>query len=144
VARTDSGFTPEVAIDGEPTPAEALSGGERTSLALAFRLALATVVRTLGNVRLESLLLDEPTDGFSAEQVVRMGELLEELGLPQVVVVSHEAQLASIADRVVRVRKDAGRSKLEPGDGDPREEAERPPSEASPGRPRSARRRPAT
>ena len=113
VARTDVGFTPEVMIDGEPTPAEALSGGERTALALAFRLALATVVRSLGEVRLETLLLDEPTDGFSSEQVVRMGELLGELELPQVVIVSHESQLAGIADRTVRVRKEDGRALLE-------------------------------
>ncbi|MGP8077290.1 MAG: AAA family ATPase [Thermoplasmata archaeon] len=113
VARTDVGFTPEVMIEGEPTPAEALSGGERTALALAFRLALATVVRSLGQVRLETLLLDEPTDGFSSEQVIRMGELLGELALPQVIIVSHEGQLASIADRTVRVRKLDGRAVLE-------------------------------
>lgn len=113
VARTDASFTPEVTIEGEPTPAEALSGGERTSLALAFRLALASVVRSLGAVRLETLLLDEPTDGFSSEQVVRMGELLEELGLPQVLVVSHESQLTGIADRTVKVVKVEGRSTLE-------------------------------
>ncbi|MFY9716887.1 MAG: hypothetical protein WAK40_03000, partial [Thermoplasmata archaeon] len=113
IAQTDVGFTPEVMIDGEPTPAEALSGGERTALALAFRLALASVVRSLGDVRLECLLLDEPTDGFSAEQVIRMGELLGELSLPQVVIVSHEGQLASIADRTIRVRKIDGRTVLE-------------------------------
>jgi exonuclease SbcC len=112
VATTDSAFTPQVAIRGEETPAEALSGGERTSLALAFRLALSATVRALGEVRLESLLLDEPTDGFSSEQVVRMGELLEELALPQVVVVSHEAQLAGIADRTVRIVKRDGRSMI--------------------------------
>jgi exonuclease SbcC len=112
VARTDVAFTPAVTIEGEWTPAEALSGGERTSLALAFRLALATVVRAMGSLRLETMLLDEPTDGFSPEQVVRMGELLEELALPQVVVVSHESQLAAIADRVVRVEKQEGRSVL--------------------------------
>jgi len=121
VAQTDVGFTPEVMIDGEPTPAEALSGGERTALALAFRLALASVVRSLGDVRLETLLLDEPTDGFSAEQVVRMGELLAELALPQVVIVSHESQLAGIADRTIRVRKVDGRAELE---GDRADDAE--------------------
>jgi exonuclease SbcC len=112
VARTDVAFTPAVAIEGEWTPAEALSGGERTSLALAFRLALAQVVRSLGNLRLETILLDEPTDGFSPEQVVRMGELLAELELPQVVLVSHEDELAGIADRVVRVVKIDGASVL--------------------------------
>ncbi len=112
VARTAPDFTPEVAIDGEPTPAEALSGGERTSLALAFRLALASIVRSLGAVRLETLILDEPTDGFSSEQMVRLGELFEELGLPQVILVSHESQLASIADRSLRVVKTNGRSSV--------------------------------
>jgi DNA repair protein SbcC/Rad50 len=110
VARTDVAFTPAVAIDGEWTPAEALSGGERTSLALAFRLALAEVVRTLGHLKLDTILLDEPTDGFSPEQVVRMGELLDALALPQVVLVSHEEALSGIADRVIRVEKSQGRS----------------------------------
>jgi len=46
-----------------------------------------------------------------------MGELLEELALPQVILVSHESQLAAIADRVVRVQKVDGRSLLEEGNG---------------------------
>jgi len=112
IVRTDAAFTPAALIEGEWTPAEALSGGERTSLALAFRLALAHVVRALGSLRLDTMLLDEPTDGFSPEQVIRMGELLEELALPQVILVSHEAQLAAIADRVVRVEKVNGSSVL--------------------------------
>jgi DNA repair protein SbcC/Rad50 len=115
VARTDVAFTPAVSIEGEWTPAEALSGGERTSLALAFRLALAQVVRSLGNLHLDTILLDEPTDGFSPEQVVRMGELLDALALPQVVLVSHEDELAGIADRVVRIEKVEGRSVLRAG-----------------------------
>jgi len=129
-ARTDASFTPEVMIAGEATPAEALSGGERTSLALAFRLALASVVRSLGAVRLETLLLDEPTDGFSSEQVVRMGELLEELALPQVVVVSHESQLTGIADRTIRVTKRDGRSALELDRADAAAPSEEGPGEA--------------
>jgi DNA repair protein SbcC/Rad50 len=143
-ARTDVSFTPEVTIAGQATPAEALSGGERTSLALAFRLALASVVRSLGTVRLQTLLLDEPTDGFSTEQVVRMGELLEELALPQVVLVSHENELAGVADRTVRVVKVDGRSTLElDGSSDVREEvpAEDPGTEAPSPRPARSRRR---
>jgi DNA repair protein SbcC/Rad50 len=115
IARCDAAFSPAVEIDGEWTPAEALSGGERTALALAFRLALGQVVRGAGRLKLESLILDEPTDGFSPEQVVRMGELLDGLGLPQVLLVSHEVQLAAIADRVVRVQKEGGRSVLQAG-----------------------------
>lgn len=111
-ARVGAGFDPTVLIDGEWTPAEALSGGERTALALAFRLALGRVVRTMGALRLETLILDEPTDGFSPEQVVRMGELLRSLALPQLILVSHEGQLSAVAGRVVQAVKDGGRSEL--------------------------------
>ncbi len=111
-ARIDATFLPVVLINGAWTPADALSGGERTSLALAFRLALGRVVRTLGNLRLDTLILDEPTDGFSPEQVVRMGDLLEDLGLPQVILVSHEFELSSVADRVFETRKIDGISSI--------------------------------
>ncbi|HEV2519181.1 MAG TPA: SMC family ATPase [Thermoplasmata archaeon] len=116
VARSDPRFNPSVEIDGELTPPEALSGGERTALALAFRLALGEVVRSLDRLNLSTLILDEPTDGFSPEQVQRMGELLSELAIPQVILVSHEAALNGVADRVVRVRKVAGASELEGDD----------------------------
>ncbi|MGA8663938.1 MAG: SMC family ATPase [Thermoplasmata archaeon] len=112
VAVTDSTFSPAAEIRGVETPAEALSGGERTSLALAYRLALSRVVRSLGSLRFDALLLDEPTDGFSPEQVQSMGQLLEELRLPQVILVSHERELEAIADRVVRVEKEDGASVL--------------------------------
>lgn len=124
LAVTDSGFSPAAEIRGVWTPAEALSGGERTSLALAYRLALARVVRSAGHLRLDSLLLDEPTDGFSPEQVQSMGQLLEELGLPQVLLVSHERELESVAQRVVWVEKAEGRSVLRgPGTGSPADDA---------------------
>ncbi|MCI4369448.1 MAG: hypothetical protein L3K09_07805, partial [Thermoplasmata archaeon] len=140
VARSGAGFTPSVDLDGEPTPAEALSGGERTALALSFRLALGHVVRSAGRLRLETLLLDEPTDGFSPEQVQRMGELLKEVAIPQVILVSHEAGLAGFADRVVRVEKHDGVSKLLIGpDGD--EEPSGPPGERE-GNSGPTRRRP--
>ncbi|HXQ49273.1 MAG TPA: SMC family ATPase [Thermoplasmata archaeon] len=122
VAVTDSSFSPAAEIRGVWTPAEALSGGERTSLALAYRLALARVVRSAGHLRLDSLLLDEPTDGFSPEQVESMGQLLEELALPQVLLVSHERELESVAQRVVWVEKENGHTTLRgPGTGVPAE-----------------------
>ncbi len=115
-ARVDDSFAPWVDIAGQATPAEALSGGERTALALAYRLALGRTVRDAGRLALETLILDEPTEGFSQEQTLRMGDLVEGLGLPQVILVSHERQLEGIADRVVRVRKKDGVSMIEEGD----------------------------
>ncbi|HKV90699.1 MAG TPA: hypothetical protein VJQ43_05840, partial [Thermoplasmata archaeon] len=113
LARCGPSFVPYAEIDGEYTPAEALSGGERTALALAFRLALGEVVRSTSRLRLDTIILDEPTDGFSPEQVGRMGELFESLPWGQVIVVTHEVGLGAIADRAVRVRKTAGGSVLE-------------------------------
>ncbi len=114
-ARVDEAFAPWVDVAGEATPAEALSGGERTALALAYRLALGRTVREAGHLRLDTLILDEPTEGFSQEQTLRMGDLLETLGLPQVLLVSHEAQLEGVADRVLEVRKQDGLSRIEEG-----------------------------
>ncbi len=112
-ARVGAAFDPTVLINGAWTPAEALSGGERTALALAFRLALGRVVRTMGSLKLDTLILDEPTDGFSPEQIVRMGELLRSLALPQLILVSHESQLSAVADHVRQTIKNYGRSEIE-------------------------------
>lgn len=140
-ARVDETFAPWVDIAGEPTPAEALSGGERTALALAYRLALGRMVREAGRLALETLILDEPTDGFSQEQTLRMGDLLEELGLPQVILVSHERQLEGIADRVIRVRKIAGLSSVEEVAPGPERSAEPLPESSAPPTAPTPRRR---
>lgn len=110
--RVDERFAPSVDVGGEETPAEGLSGGERTALALAYRLALGRVVRDADRLALDTLILDEPTEGFSHEQNLRMADLLESLGLPQVILVSHERQLEGVADRIYRVEKAGGTSRL--------------------------------
>ncbi|MEM0129358.1 MAG: SMC family ATPase [Thermoplasmata archaeon] len=138
-ARIDPTFTPSVLIQGADTPAEALSGGERTGLALAYRLALGRLVRTLGRIRLDLLMLDEPTDGFSPEQITRMGELLDLIDIPQVLLVSHEFALASVAEHVIEVRKVDGRSVLSVARS-PGPPAEGPEEAARPGRARGSRR----
>ena len=140
-ARVDETFAPWVDIAGQSTPAEALSGGERTALALAYRLALGRMVREAGRLALETLILDEPTDGFSQEQTLRMGDLLEELGLPQVILVSHERQLEGIADRVIRVRKSGGLSSIEEVASGPEPAETSPPGSATPRPTPSPRRR---
>ena len=58
-------------------------------------------------------VLDEPTDGFSKEQLSRVGELLRELDCEQVVLVSHERELESCADQVYEVVKDGTVSRIE-------------------------------
>lgn len=50
-----------------------LSGGERTSIALAYRLAFNTIVREVSFEKpIDLLILDEPTEGFSKEQLFKL------------------------------------------------------------------------
>ncbi len=113
-ARLDESFSPIVQQQGYDVEFEHLSGGERTACALAYRLALTKAVNELvSGVRTKGILvLDEPTDGFSAEQLDRMREVLQRLGLPQIIIVTHEALLKGMADRALQVLKRDGVSRV--------------------------------
>jgi len=114
VVRVKEDFTPVFERQGFEQAYEALSGGERTSMALAYRFALNSVVRESIMAQPELVILDEPTDGFSKEQVYKMRGLLEELGSRQVILVSHEKELESMADHLFRVEKRNGTSVVTP------------------------------
>jgi len=106
-ARLDETFTPIVTQNGFDTEIEHLSGGEKTACALAYRLALNKTINSLiSGIKTKNLLiLDEPTDGFSAEQLDKMRDVLDQLSLQQVIIVSHEQKIESFADHIVRVAK---------------------------------------
>jgi len=105
--RLDETFTPLIQQNGYDIEVDHLSGGERTACALAYRLALNKTINSLINTikTKDLLILDEPTDGFSAEQLDKMKDVLDELSLRQIVIVSHEQKIESLADMVLRVQK---------------------------------------
>ncbi|MBW2967640.1 SMC family ATPase [Candidatus Woesearchaeota archaeon] len=107
-ARLDEEFTPVMVQNGYDTDIRHLSGGEKTSVALAYRLALNKVINdVIGTVRTKDILiLDEPTDGFSSEQLDKVREVLDELDVKQTIIVSHESKIESFVDHVVRVVKE--------------------------------------
>jgi exonuclease SbcC len=112
-ARVDEDFTPIIEQDGYEQLVDFLSGGEKTSVALAYRLALNTIVQKVSaGMKSNLLILDEPTDGFSKEQLFKVREILNELKCPQVIMVSHERELESFADQVFRVEKREGVSEI--------------------------------
>jgi len=111
-SRVDEDFTPMVEQDGYEQDVDFLSGGERTSIALAYRLALSQMVQKFAEAGPSSLILDEPTDGFSKEQLGKVREILDEMANPQVIIVSHERELESFADQIYRVAKVQGESKI--------------------------------
>jgi len=84
-----------------------LSGGEKTAIALAYRLALNQVINNLvSTIKTKDLIiLDEPTDGFSEEQLDRLKVVLDELQIKQIIIVSHEAKVEGFVDNVIRIEK---------------------------------------
>ncbi|MEM3587507.1 MAG: AAA family ATPase, partial [Candidatus Jordarchaeaceae archaeon] len=112
--RIDEEFTPIIEQDGYEQNINYMSGGEKTSLALVYRLALNNIVRRISTtMKTNILILDEPTDGFSKEQLFKIREILNELQDAQVILVSHERELESFADQVYKVEKINGTSKVE-------------------------------
>lgn len=107
-ARLDDSFSPVVEVNGYETSLESLSGGEKTSCALAYRLALNRVINDIiGSVKTSQLIiLDEPTDGFSGQQLEKVREVLEQLNLSQVIIVSHEQKVESFVEHVIRIVKE--------------------------------------
>ena len=112
-AKIDEDFTPVIQQDGIDQDVSSLSGGEKTSVALAYRLALNNIVRKVSTgMQSNVLILDEPTDGFSKEQLGKVREILDELECPQIILVSHERELESFADQIFRVTKVNGVSTI--------------------------------
>jgi len=108
IARLDDLFAPILQQNGYDMPFEDLSGGEKTACALAYRLALNKVINDVVSTitTRDLIILDEPTDGFSDEQLDKMREVIQELGMRQVILVSHERKIESFVDRVLRVEKE--------------------------------------
>lgn len=106
-ARLDEEFTPIIEQNGYDTDVLNLSGGEKTAVALAYRLALNKVINDfMSTIHTKDLLiLDEPTEGFSSEQLDKMRDVLEELQISQLIVVSHEAKIESFVEKIVRIEK---------------------------------------
>jgi len=104
----DDSFTPVIEQDGYDTSIESLSGGEKTSVALAYRLALNKVVNDIVSTikTKDIIMLDEPTDGFSSEQLDRVRDVLDELNCKQVIIVSHEQKIEGFVDHIIRLRKE--------------------------------------
>lgn len=111
----DESFTPLIVQNELEMDYSFLSGGERTALALAYRLALnQTINSVLSQIKTRNIIiLDEPTDGFSEVQLERMRDVLNELNAEQIILVSHEQKIEAFVDNVLRLKKQNSSSSLE-------------------------------
>lgn len=101
-------FVPILSQDGVENPVSYMSGGEQTSVALAYRLALNDLVRQNESIDSSLLILDEPTDGFSQQQLQKMSSILSNLKSDQIILVSHDRELESCADHKYNIIKNDG------------------------------------
>jgi len=78
-------------------------------------LALNQVINSfLSKIKTKDLvILDEPTDGFSEQQLDKMRGILEELNVSQLIIVSHEQKIESFVENVIRFKKENGKSFIE-------------------------------
>ena len=111
--RLDDDFTPVIEQQDYDIEYNYLSGGERTAIALAYRLALNQVINSLmSKIKTRDLIiLDEPTDGFSDAQLDKMRDVLQELNVSQLIIVSHERKVEDFVENVIKLRKENGLSK---------------------------------
>lgn len=113
--RIGDNFTPIIEQHDYEIDYAYLSGGERTAIALAYRLALNHVINSLmSKIKTKDIvILDEPTDGFSDQQLDKMREVLDQLNVKQLIIVSHEQKIEGFVENVIKFKKEFGISSKE-------------------------------
>ncbi len=108
----DESFSPIIVHSEFELDYEYLSGGERTAVALAYRLALNQLINSvLSKLKTQDVvILDEPTDGFSEQQLDKVRDILHELHVKQLLIVSHESKIEGFVDHIVKIKKENGKS----------------------------------
>jgi len=103
----DENFSPVIVHNEFELDYQFLSGGERTAVALAYRLALNQLINSiLSKIKTQDvIILDEPTEGFSEQQLDKVRDMLQEMHLKQLLIVSHESKMEGFVDHVIRFRK---------------------------------------
>lgn len=113
--RLSDDFTPIIEQQDYEIDYAYLSGGERTAIALAYRLALNQVINSLlSKIKTRDLvILDEPTDGFSEQQLDKMRDILQQLNIKQLIIVSHEQKIEGFVENVIKLKKQTGISNID-------------------------------
>ena len=113
--RLDDSFTPIIEQQDYELDYSFLSGGERTAIALAYRLALnQTINSLLSKIKTKDIvILDEPTDGFSEQQLDKMRDVLSQLKVKQLILVSHESKIESFVENIIKFKKEQGVTRVE-------------------------------
>ena len=102
----------EISQNGQTESIDMLSGGEKTALSIALRLALAKYV--MENIK--TMIMDEPTTYLDQDRRSNLKDIIqytfssEDAPVPQMIIVTHHTDLYTAADNVLEVVKQNGNS----------------------------------
>lgn len=82
-----------------------LSGGEKVKVAFAIRLAISKLL--LNQKDLRFIILDESMSPLDASSRTNLISLLKEMDIPQILVITHQEDVANHFDKVMMVSKDS-------------------------------------
>ncbi|AKA48547.1 hypothetical protein IX51_04910 [uncultured archaeon] len=114
--RIDENFDIKVINNGVEEPLDSLSGGERISLAIAVRLAIAKYLTG----RVSTVIMDEPTNFLDEDRRNNLKEIIQyslkdENMVQQMIMITHHTELTSAADASFEVTKVNGVSSVYQG-----------------------------
>ncbi|MEE8167802.1 MAG: AAA family ATPase [Candidatus Hydrothermarchaeales archaeon] len=90
--------------------ADMLSGGEKIAAALALRFGIANDLLESASA-MELIILDEPTIHLDEQRRLDLVEIVKKLSsIPQTIVVTHDREFESAADKLILVQKSDGAS----------------------------------
>ena len=93
--------------DGEiDIPIKSLSGGERSAVDLAIDLAVCQMIQEKANRGIDTLILDEPFNGFDSTGIANALEMLKTFAVDKrILIVEHDSVAKEfIQDRITVVR----------------------------------------
>ena len=110
----DNNYNVIITAGNEKMDARSLSGGEKTSVAIAYRLALSSLASILGGIgKNEIIIMDEPTSGLDKEDINALTNAITKItDLKQIIIVTHEDNMKNIADKVIKLKKESGVSSI--------------------------------
>ena len=106
----DENYSPKVKVGGYTRSYQRLSGGERTEIALAYRIGLGNAIyEARTGSPMELLILDEPTENLGNEEedpsIENLAKMLTSLNVKQIITVTHDQTFAKYADHTIQIRK---------------------------------------
>ncbi|OWP56329.1 MAG: hypothetical protein B2I17_06335 [Thermoplasmatales archaeon B_DKE] len=103
----------QVSQNGSMESIDSLSGGERTALAIAVRLAISSYLEH----RISTIIMDEPTTFLDEDRRANLRDIIQyslrdEGIVPQLVLITHHRELYSVADAMYEIKKNNGTSEV--------------------------------